>query len=119
MGTPYIKEFKVSGKSYGIEDYEDGKPLSDHFFGPDYGTKRKERYQLWAGGCGIGRATNLQDAELKLSNYIKGEILENIDKNKNSLEFWNDQWKVFSKYGIGKFWCLTNPPECFKAIIIS
>lgn len=74
MSVHYIEEFTILDKPFGIEDYKDGRPPSEHFF-VDGVTKR---YQLWSGGCGIGTASTLHEARGKIHqhafNMIKSRL---------------------------------------------
>jgi hypothetical protein len=64
----YRESFKVNGRLYGIEDYEDGQ--DDHFM-PDRAT---QRFHLWAGGCGIGGANSIEDARRLVHSYIVSHL---------------------------------------------
>lgn len=68
MSVRYRDSFKINGRLYGIEDYEDGK--KDHFM-PD---KAKQRFHLWAGGCGIGGADTIERARELLHGYVTSHL---------------------------------------------
>lgn len=73
--TKYIEKYEVPGDSfYGIEDYLDGQPMKDHFFGYKFDKDRDPRYLLWRGGCGIGTAETINEARGKLFRFIRDRI---------------------------------------------
>lgn len=78
----YVEEFTVLGKRLGIEDMEDTRPGVEHFF-PEHAT---HRYQLWAGGCGVGRANTIQEAREILHDYAIRQARDLADKATRSLE---------------------------------
>lgn len=65
MTVAYIETYLINGTRYGIEDYEDGRPDSEHFF-PDH---EHRQYRLWCGGCGIGHRGTLVGARLGIFNH--------------------------------------------------
>lgn len=76
MSVVYIEEFKVLGRTYGIEDHEDGRPDDEHFFPQHYREGREQRFKLWAGGCGIGQAKKIEDARYALHAFVVTRLLE-------------------------------------------
>lgn len=72
----YLKEYKVLGRNYGIEDF---KSPGEHFFnGKDSYGKPRPRFLLWAGGCSIDDAKTLDEANDKLYEYICDEVLTKL-----------------------------------------
>lgn len=66
----HIEEFKILGRSFAIEDYEDGKPADQHFFFDD----RQKRYRLWTGGSGFGTANTLAEARQMVLDYARAHV---------------------------------------------
>lgn len=83
MGTPYIESFVVCGRLYGIEDYEDGQPMEDHFFGYKYKSGEAgdngKRYKCWSGGSWGKPAETLEEAREFLAEHIVGRLEEERD----------------------------------------
>ena len=72
----YIKEYEVLGRRYGIEDF---KSPGEHFFnGKDSNGKRRPRFMLWAGGCGIEGAKTLDEANDNLFIHIYEEVSKKL-----------------------------------------
>lgn len=68
----YIESFFINGAKYSIEDYEDGQPMEEHFFGMRYGSGKTgdcKRFRLWRNGGGFGQADTLQEARQLLLDY--------------------------------------------------
>ena len=74
-------KFEIPGISFlGIEDYEDGAPMRDHFFGDNYRSGRDPRFVLWSGGSGIGRAKTLAEARSQLHSFATNELRSKRNK---------------------------------------
>lgn len=72
----YIKEYKVLGTTYGIEDF---RSLGEHFFnGKDSSGKPHPHFMLWARGCRVGTAKTLDDANTKLYHYIVKRVTNKL-----------------------------------------
>lgn len=79
--TPYIEIHIILGVTYGIEDYEDGRPLSQHFFGNDYLIKGGcKRFRLWRGGCTFRQVNTLAEARRELIEYTTQHVCRARDK---------------------------------------
>ncbi len=77
----YLETFLVCGERAGIEDFEDGQPLGDHFFGGKH--NQGKRYSCWVGGCGIGPAATLEEARERLFNYFRARLGDELTKLKS------------------------------------
>lgn len=69
-----IERFELMGSRFGIEDYQDGRPPSEHFFASD----TKDRYRLWADGCSIGTTNVLTRARSDLRIYATARVHEKL-----------------------------------------
>lgn len=78
----YLKEYEVLGRKYGIEDF---KSPGKHFFDGKDGLngKSRPRFMLWAGGCGIGYAKTLTEANDHLYLYIYETLISRLQKAKD------------------------------------
>lgn len=65
----YREQFNIGGRTFGIEDYEDGQPASEHFFAH----KDHKRFRLWVGGCGIGQTDTIETARSLIHTYAVSE----------------------------------------------
>lgn len=81
----YIETFKINGTTYGIEDYEDGRPMEDHFFGHTYKSGGCNRFRLWRGGCGFGQATTLKKAREEVFHYAMSELTRKRNQAKTEM----------------------------------
>lgn len=71
--SEYTKQYKACGRTYGIEDLEDGK--KNHWnLGKKKGQQGYSRFLLWAGGCGVGRAKTLQQAKIDMQAHIVKDL---------------------------------------------
>lgn len=76
MTIPYVEIYIINGTKYGIEDYKDGRPDSEHFM-PD---KTRPRYMLWRGGCGIGQHGTLGGTRMDIFNHaLKRAVLDHAE----------------------------------------
>jgi hypothetical protein len=62
MSVSYRETFIISGRRYGIEDYEEP---GDHFM-PD---EPHQRFRLWYGGSSVGGADTIAEARNLLHTY--------------------------------------------------
>ncbi len=64
MSIIYVEQYEITGRVLGIEEL---MPESD---------KRIDgiRYQLWVGGCGVGRAKTIEEARGALVRYMVGYL---------------------------------------------
>lgn len=79
MAVAYVETFEVDGRTYGIEDYEDGRPMRDHFFPEKYQKGNYHRFRLWAGGCGLGPERGhktMEGARRALHAYITQQLAD-------------------------------------------
>lgn len=73
--VPYIETFKVPHLGeFGIEDYEDGRPIEEHFFGKDYVRGKSHRYRIWWNGGGCGLSSNYEEIKSSLQIIIKCHV---------------------------------------------
>lgn len=80
----YIEEYKVLGRTYGIEDF---KSPGKHFFdGKDgYSGKPLPRFMVWSGGCGIGRRSTRREAREHLFLHIRERLLHKYTQAKKEV----------------------------------
>lgn len=71
MATKYAETYRVGGRLYGLEKTEDG-------------------YALWAGGCGVGRAADLESARSLLHTYI-------VSHTRAERAGWHDRYVAANK----------------------
>jgi len=69
MSVAYIETFVILGTEYGIEDFKDGRPSSEHFMMEERRKRKEPRFQCWRGGSGIGSAKTLALARKKIYEY--------------------------------------------------
>ena len=55
----YIEEFRIGSNRYSIEDYEDGQPLAQHFFGHRHAQAKDARFHLLRTAHNFGHAPPL------------------------------------------------------------
>lgn len=93
--TDYIEEYDIAGKLYGIEDLH----------------SKKDRFMLWAGGCGFGRAQDIHEARSKVHEHARKRIVAEICGMKDDLRSAESDMK---KLGDDPFFLSRFSTECIK-----
>jgi len=93
MAVTYIETFVIDGQEFGIEDYEDGTPLKEHFFGREYISGKSPRFACWRGGGGIGHTKTLREARLLVYNYAVFDLQDKLTKLTKRVEDVTDALK--------------------------
>lgn len=91
--STYIETYEIAGRTYGIEDYEDGRPMSEHFFGDDYKKGKSRRYKLWVNGGGFGEEKTIERARAVLHAYARKRTAAEIQKQKEELKTLEAEFK--------------------------
>jgi hypothetical protein len=82
----YIEQFRIDDQTYGIEDYQDGRPMDEHFMGHNYKKGKDTRYHLWRNGCGFGRATTLKRARQLVFDFAKENLISKRNKARSEFD---------------------------------
>lgn len=81
MSIIYIERFEIDGGTWGIEDFEDGRPAEDHFMAD----RQTTRYKCWHNGCGIGNFKTLDLARRAIVDYALHKAEKKRDEAARSL----------------------------------
>lgn len=82
--SEYIESFNIPGvKNFGIEDrYAEHDPSKPAWPRVD----DQKRYQVWAGGCGIGTASSLEEAREMIHGYAMKQISADLTTHRQKID---------------------------------
>jgi hypothetical protein len=73
VSVPYIETFQIAGVTYGVEDFQDGRPAEEHFMSKNQ--RPSHRYKPWANGCGIAQGfATLDEARMSIYAHAKKRV---------------------------------------------
>jgi hypothetical protein len=67
----YVEEYEILGRSFGIEDYKDGRPADQHFMADIAKREKWPRFKCWTNGCGFDRTDTLAEARNRVLVYAR------------------------------------------------